>query len=201
MRKITSLLLIVSLGYFGLIRCVGSFTLTGKIHKFVQGINNKWISWIVFLVFAIFLVYGLSILADAILFNSIEFHSGKNLLAKYDFNDKGEYQKVIRKKNEKAVLTYKEYGKILEMELYLDGVLKKKLVLIKNKPGIIYARNGDRLEAIKVDAKNIEGQKVVTIREGERVIAVKTLSNFEYVRLLKREKKYFARIETPSHQF
>jgi hypothetical protein len=62
--------------------CFGSFTLTRKIYGFNEGVSdNKFIQWALFLGFTIIPVYGVGALADALVFNSLEFWTGNNPLA------------------------------------------------------------------------------------------------------------------------
>jgi hypothetical protein len=59
--------------------CFGGFALTKKVYGFnKQTSSDKWIREIVFLVLVIVPIYELSTLVDALLFNTIEFWTGKN---------------------------------------------------------------------------------------------------------------------------
>jgi len=59
--------------------CFGSFGATNALHDWNKGVSSsKWLQWLVFLVLIILPVYGLFILADALVLNTIEFFSGKN---------------------------------------------------------------------------------------------------------------------------
>jgi hypothetical protein len=59
--------------------CFGSFGLTRKVYGFNKQVSSdKWIREIVFLVLVIVPVYGLATLADAVVFNLIEFWTGRN---------------------------------------------------------------------------------------------------------------------------
>lgn len=59
--------------------CFGSFGLTQKVWKFNDGVSsNKWIKWLLFLGMIIIPVYDVCLFVDAIVFNTIEFFSGKN---------------------------------------------------------------------------------------------------------------------------
>ena len=57
--------------------CFGKFELTSKIYRYNRDFNeDKWMNEILFLVLSFF--YGGAIVLDAILFNSLEFWTGKN---------------------------------------------------------------------------------------------------------------------------
>lgn len=71
----------VVLGTFLLSACTGSFTLTRKVHKFNRDFKDKWVEEVVFLAFIIIPVYGVTTLGDALIFNSLEFWTGKNPVA------------------------------------------------------------------------------------------------------------------------
>jgi hypothetical protein len=59
--------------------CFGTFGATNALYDFNKGVSeNKWLQWLVFLVLIILPVYGLFILADAIVLNTIEFFTGNN---------------------------------------------------------------------------------------------------------------------------
>ncbi|MFC1628985.1 DUF3332 family protein [Gemmatimonadota bacterium] len=61
--------------------CTGSFTLTNKVSQFNKTFDNQWVEEVVFLAMVIVPVYELSLLADAVIFNSIEFWTGENPVA------------------------------------------------------------------------------------------------------------------------
>lgn len=67
--------LIVACGSF-ITSCIGPFALSSKLLAWNQTISNKFINALVFIVISP--VYGLTLFADAILFNSIEFWTGNN---------------------------------------------------------------------------------------------------------------------------
>ena len=58
--------------------CTGPFNLTRNIHHWNTSIENKWGEEGMFLVLVIVPVYGICMLGDAIIFNSIEFWGGEN---------------------------------------------------------------------------------------------------------------------------
>ncbi len=59
--------------------CFGSFGATNALYDWNKDVSSsKWLQWLVFLVLIIVPVYGLFILADALVINTIEFFSGKN---------------------------------------------------------------------------------------------------------------------------
>lgn len=61
--------------------CYGPFLLTRKVHQWNGEVSdNKWIVETVFIVCAWLPVYGIATLADAIIFNSVEFWTGNNPL-------------------------------------------------------------------------------------------------------------------------
>ena len=70
--------MLLTLGLLGLGGCWGSFSLTGKVYDWNGSFGSKWASWAVFLVFIILPVYGTLLFLDAIVFNTIDFFSGKN---------------------------------------------------------------------------------------------------------------------------
>ena len=61
--------------------CIGSFGLSNKVLSWNQQISNKFVNELVFIGFWILPVYEISMLADVIVINSVEFWSGSNPLA------------------------------------------------------------------------------------------------------------------------
>lgn len=61
--------------------CHGSFSLTKRLHRWNGSLGNKFAESAVMWALVIIPVYGLSLLGDFVLFNLIEFWSGKNPVA------------------------------------------------------------------------------------------------------------------------
>ena len=59
--------------------CFGKFAATNALYDWNKDVSdNKWLRWLVFLVLIILPVYGLFIIADALVINTIEFFTGNN---------------------------------------------------------------------------------------------------------------------------
>lgn len=101
-KKCIAVALSVALGITSFQGCIGSFGLTGKVYKFNRSLGNKWIQWVGFLILVIVPIYGIAILADGIIFNSIEFWTGSN--------------PVAMKPGEKEVQYVREDGKLYRIE-------------------------------------------------------------------------------------
>ena len=72
---VVSLLLVLSMGT----GCIGNFGLTGKVRAFNLDVSkDRWGREIVFVVLYVIPVYPFSGLLDILVFNSIEFWTGKN---------------------------------------------------------------------------------------------------------------------------
>ena len=75
MKKVVASIMVVAFLAAG---CTGSFNLTRKVYNFHRSQSDKWADELCFLLVAIVPVYSLATFADAIVFNSIEFWTGKN---------------------------------------------------------------------------------------------------------------------------
>ena len=75
MKKFIATLVLVCFTSMG---CTGSFTLTKKVYNWHRSQSDKWSDEFGFLVCALLPIYGISTFADALVFNSIEFWTGKN---------------------------------------------------------------------------------------------------------------------------
>ena len=58
--------------------CYGKFNLTQQVYSFNTNLGSKWVNEIVFIVLWIVPVYELTILGDAVIFNSFEFWGADN---------------------------------------------------------------------------------------------------------------------------
>lgn len=82
MKKSMKLFAALSLaGTMLLSSCIGSFALFNRLLDWNKGLSNKAVNEVVFLAFNIIPVYGVAMLADYLVINSIEFWSGSNPLA------------------------------------------------------------------------------------------------------------------------
>lgn len=81
MRKLTAIVLTLSLAMISLQGCYGKMALTKKVYALNGDVHDKYVRNIVTWAFIIVPVYGVSALADFVLFNTIEFWSGKNPIA------------------------------------------------------------------------------------------------------------------------
>ena len=75
MKKIVASIVILAFFTTG---CTGSFNLTHKVYNWHRSQTDKWTDEICFLLVALLPVYSISTFLDAIVFNSIEFWTGKN---------------------------------------------------------------------------------------------------------------------------
>ena len=85
--------------------CIGSFQLTQKVFKLNKSIGSKWVNELVFAACCILPVYEITLFVDAIVFNSIEFWSGKKVLA-----NNGEKKIVKNSQGENVEITAMENG-------------------------------------------------------------------------------------------
>jgi len=81
MKRFTALLVSMSLAMLSLQGCYGRMALTKKVYAVNGEVNDKFVRSLVTWVFIIVPVYGVSALADFVLFNTIEFWTGKNPVA------------------------------------------------------------------------------------------------------------------------
>ena len=77
-RRLIPLLLATSLLTPVLQGCYGQFALTRKLYQWNGSVGDKWVNAIIFMVMNIIPVYSLTVLADGLVINTIEFWSGKN---------------------------------------------------------------------------------------------------------------------------
>lgn len=85
--------------------CIGSFQLTNKVFKLNKSIGSKWVNELIFAACCILPVYEITLFADAVVLNSIEFWTGKKLLS-----NNGEKKIVKNSQGENVEITAMENG-------------------------------------------------------------------------------------------
>ncbi len=116
--------------------CIGSFKLSGKVLSWNEQVSqHKFVNELVFLAFCIVPVYEITLLADAIVLNSIEFWGGTNPVSSNDLEktikgEKSEYL-VKQKKDGYRIIDNKTGAKV---DLVYDQATQSWAVMSKNKP-------------------------------------------------------------------
>ncbi len=80
--------------------CIGSFGLTNKVFSWNRSVGEKWVNEVVFLAFCILPVYEITLIADALVINSIEFWTGSNPMADNVKHIKGENGNYLVESNQ-----------------------------------------------------------------------------------------------------
>jgi len=86
--------------------CFGPFNLTRRLYKWNEQVQGKWEREFLFILLAWAPVYGLAVLGDAVVFNSMEFWTGKNPVDPPPTKSALPKTKRIARGSEEAVLTY-----------------------------------------------------------------------------------------------
>ncbi len=136
-------ILVVLILCFAATGCTGSFNLTKKVYNLHRSQDDKWKDEFVFLVVAILPIYGISTLADALVFNSIEFWTGENPVALNDAQDK-----IRHVKNGKAEAT-------LSYNAGRDKMTIASKTTARENPKLVLERSSDMILA-----KNEQGDVV-----------------------------------------
>lgn len=122
--------------------CMGSFTLTKKIYRWNQHVSgDRWVNEIVFLVGLILPVYSLSLLADGVIFNSIQWWTGSNPVA-----DAGQQKRVIGADGSLAVMTLQADGSIAVKATSPEGDIAT----------FALRRQGDQVTALGMDGSPLD---------------------------------------------
>ena len=103
LNMVVAIALCVSLG---LSSCIGSFKLTNKVLGWNEGVGNKFVNELVFIAFHIIPVYELTVVADILVLNSIEFWSGENLVSQSTKEVKGENGYTITNQKDNTTIGF-----------------------------------------------------------------------------------------------
>jgi hypothetical protein len=121
MKKTVASILIVAFLAAG---CTGTFSLTHKVYNFHRSQADKWTDELCFLLVALTPIYGLATFADAIIFNSIEFWTGKNPVATAKGSSQDNVAMSYDKKSDQIhVASVNNHGVIFERTA--SGVIAK----------------------------------------------------------------------------
>ncbi|HBG04897.1 MAG: hypothetical protein A2075_01785 [Geobacteraceae bacterium GWC2_58_44] len=103
MKRIISAVLAMAIVMVSLQGCYGKMSLTRKVYKLNGEVSDKYLRSFVTWVFVLAPVYTASVLADFILFNTIEFWSGKNPIAagekNFQYSENGQTYKINARKS------------------------------------------------------------------------------------------------------
>ncbi|MBF0571063.1 MAG: DUF3332 family protein [Candidatus Omnitrophica bacterium] len=146
MKKIMAIILIFAVFNAG---CTGSFNLTRKVYNFHRSQADKWSDELCFLVVALLPIYGFATLADAIVFNSIEFWTGKNPV---DMSYVPPASRIVQNGNEKYRMSYNSKTDQVTLTSLAKG----------NNHGLIFER-ADNM----ITAKNEKGQVLYSSLQGK----------------------------------
>lgn len=150
--------------------CIGSFNLTNKVKDWNGSLGNKFVNELIFIGLHIIPVYELTIMADILVLNSIEFWTGSSALSKKENstkivkNQKGEDVAItscadgyiITGANEEIKLQFNEADN--SWSVASNGEVTKLLTIdAENNQAELYLLNG---ETMNVEL-NAEGMNVV----------------------------------------
>lgn len=121
MKRVTAAILAMAIAMVSLQGCYGKMGLTKKVYRVNGEVGDKFLRSLVSWVFIIVPVYGISALADFVLFNTIEFWTGSNPVAlgekNFQYSENGETYKVnARKSGDMLTYTVNRY----RGDTYLD---------------------------------------------------------------------------------
>lgn len=121
--RLVSLFMVVLMAQVLFTGCYGKFALHKKVERWNGEISDKWARSLVCALFNIFPVYGIAWLLDWVVFNTIEFYSGKNpVLAS------NETTPLVKVNGDKEARLYLSSAGP-KLELYNKGVLQQTLIL------------------------------------------------------------------------
>ena len=146
--------------------CYGPCTLTRKIYHWNgQVSSDRWIVEGVFLVCAWLPVYGIATLADAVIFNSIEFWTGKNPLASLPRT--GETKRIVRGDVESVIHRLSENELVIDQ--YKQGQLASHVRIQRDGQGMVAL--GDKGQVLLTTSALGNGGVMVADAKGQKVAA------------------------------
>ncbi len=103
--------------------CYGPFSLTRRLYRWNSQAGDKWAQEFMFLVLTWVPVYGLATLADAVVFNSFQFWTGKNPVETSSQRSTRSMAQRLARGGDQAMLTYAPVsdGAELFIEQFQEG--------------------------------------------------------------------------------
>lgn len=129
MKKLVATLVLFT---FVLTGCFGSFNLTRKVYQFNKSQGDKWVQEIVFIVLVVVPVYGLSALADGVVFNSVEFWTGRNPVAANGIKP----VMIAKGQNGEATLLFDAPQEKISLQI-AQGQTSKELAFVPGENGVV----------------------------------------------------------------
>lgn len=121
MRKPLKAFAVVFLTASLLAGCMGKFALTGKIYAWnKKAASDRWVNEMIFVAFLIIPVYNLAMLADGIVFNSIQWWTGQNPVA-----NAGDQKRVLGDDGSEALMTLRSDGAVDVEATSATGVVSR----------------------------------------------------------------------------
>jgi hypothetical protein len=170
----------------GISGCYGPFYLVRKVHKFNGEVSdNKWIVEVVYLLTAHLIpVYGIAGLADAIIFNSIEFWTGENPLAETASEGAPASRRIVRGDSEYRLTLAGQNGEELVIEQFVKGEPGPTLRLQRRGDGVVALDGeGATLFSSRTEA---DGRVVVSDAAGKQVASYSGEDAEKFLRAVRR---------------
>ena len=146
--------------------CYGPFQLTRKLYTWNGQVGDKWENEIVFLILAVTPVYSLAVAGDAIVFNTIEFWTGKNPMA--HAAPQTATQRVARGDTE-AIVTHTSSASLRQVTIQpLHHGQPTGALVIKEVGGMTVAMDASGQVRYRVQTL-ADGRMIVTDAEGRQV--------------------------------
>lgn len=154
--------------------CFGGFDLTRKLYQFNASVNDRWIRWLVLLLFVGLGVYMFASFLDLLVFNSIEFWTGKAVLSARQAKDRSSAR--LSGEGSDQVRIWSESEHAVHIELQRNRASVATLQLLARPNGIelvVREAGGDRHryrvgdEGGRVDPASLA--TVVTNTHGDQV--------------------------------
>lgn len=160
--KLTALLLAATIMFSS---CIGSFQLTSKVFKLNKSLGSKWVNELVFAACCVLPVYEITLFVDAVVFNSIEFWTGKKMLAnngetKIVKNSQGENVEITAMENgynlsngsESMNLVFDEESQVWSAEY--NNVSTNLIKIVDDNNAQLFLMNGEMLD-VTLDAEGM----------------------------------------------
>ncbi|MBI3010040.1 MAG: DUF3332 family protein [Candidatus Omnitrophica bacterium] len=161
-------LLVLSLLVSG---CYGPFNLTKRLYRWNGQIGTKWEREFMFIVLAWAPVYSIAVLADAVVFNSMEFWTGNNPVDPPRAEQSPVQTKRLVRGDDEAVLTYQPLSsaQTLQIEQFRSGEPAGSL-WIERQAEVSVGRDAQG-QVLFTARTQPDGRVLVTDRNGKEVAA------------------------------
>lgn len=164
MKKMMTMVMTLCVTVMLIAGCYGPFKLTRKVYEWNGSLENQWGREALFLVMAVLPVYSISMFADAVFFNLVEFWGGDNPIA----SAPGRSTRIVSSGDREAVFSFNNEARRLRVDLF-DHYRPQGFFIVEQTADGSTAARDENGEILMSASTGRDGEVKVTDAEGRAI--------------------------------